>query len=242
MLWMGIFGSASGATVGNPVLVRNPNIYIALLSQVSPEVLDQIQSMVPYDVPEVAPEVAPTLMTRENVRFVIRRLTQAGAEVVLRAIRGCISGVIAAEVVGIGSILPIIMNPNHADGNDVGIWEGHLNHENVAIFQLVNGMFIGAEFGSIAGGVIGGVVGVVGGTEPIAAALDIANDDIPLLLPVAAGAAAGLSMFADILMRYGFTTWMNTVSMIPPIIITLVGANSVGMIPATIIRLVGEFN
>ena len=62
------------------------------------------------------------------------------------------------------------------------------------------------------------------------------------MLSVTAGAAAGLSMFADILMRYGFTTWMNTVSMIPPIIITLVGANSVGMIPATIIRLVGEFN
>jgi len=91
---------------------------------------------------------------------------------------GAVGGFLAAEALGIGSILPIIMNPNHADGNDVGIWEWHLNHKNVVMFQLTNGMFIG----SIAGGVVGGV-------ESIAAALDIVAHDT--MLPVAAGAAAG---------------------------------------------------
>ena len=221
MLWMCIFMNASGATVGDSVLVRNPNIYIALLSQVSPEVLDQIQSMVPHDVPEVAPEVAPVVAPVVAVApTLMRRLIQAGAGGVLEAICGCMSGAVggflAAEALGIGSILPIIMNPNHADGNDVGIWEWHLNHKNVVMFQLTNGMFIG----SIVGGVVGGVVG---GAEAIAAALDIVAHDT--MLPVAAGAAAGaLSMFADILMRYGCITGIGTVSIIPATTITLAAA------------------
>ena len=45
------------------------------------------------------------------------------------------------------------------------------------------------------------------------------------MLSVTAGAAAGLSMFADILMRYGFTTGMDSLSMIPTTIIILVAAD-----------------